>query len=623
MKNAEWMIFDTGEKWRMNILIWPNGSGKSNFLEIINQVISSWLIKTYIYRKDFVESDPKKAIDLQVMNWENLTKNVAFLDKKSQVSLTMMFNRNDYDNFQFLCKYRDTINDIIAKYSTLDVVFPHVNYENLLFQNSIDMNFAVDVDKGTITLQKKNYTLEEEFILLFVQHIHLIQICMNIYNDFTREASARKLYPLKNTFAILGSDRNLNMNSKDLYAMSRDTRAVLLAQQNTRTDASIGYKLCMSKIVHLLKKSDMRCDGYDTMKECIDEQLIKLEFYVWLQEFVYKYLGLRLSVVYEHDMYKFVVVGENDVHYELHHLSSGEQSFLLIMLTLYGYDMQNGLMIIDEPELHLHPQMQKKFISMIQYVSTTLKMQFIIATHSPLMINETTIQHVYKFSHRQNLTRIVNPPTQTVTANEANLIHMLKFENVAKIFFVDRIIMVEWETDAYFFEYYIQYLIKHYPDREERIKNYEIININGKWSYRRWQRFLKRFGLEAYYVGDWDNVIDTNILPNDMVLREIKRKYPKKNRAIAGRYGNIVYTIQRHYPTKHKQIVGKIQWMYDDNVFILKKWDLETYLHLKSKWLEEVIDFCSHDFYRWFHDPAMKIYRQELEEILAHMFPLV
>jgi hypothetical protein len=44
-----------------------------------------------------------------------------------------------------------------------------------------------------------------------------------------------------------------------------------------------------------------------------------------------------------------------------------------------------------------------------------------------------------------------------------------------------------------------------------------------------------------------------------MVLREIKRKYPKKNHAIAGHYGNMVYTIQRHYPTKHKQIVGKIQ----------------------------------------------------------------
>ncbi len=35
---------------------------------------------------------------------------------------------------------------------------------------------------------------------------------------------------------------------------------------------------------------------------------------------------------------------------------------------------------------------------------------------------------------------------------------MLKFGNVAKIFFVDTIIMVEGETDAYFFDYYLQYI---------------------------------------------------------------------------------------------------------------------------------------------------------------------
>jgi len=115
-------------------------------------------------------------------------------------------------------------------------------------------------------------------------------------------------------------------------------------------------------------------------------------------------------------------------------------------------------MIIDEPELHLHPQMQKKFIDMIDAMSDKWKMQFIVATHSPVMINEKNISHVYKCSKKNSGTVIHNPPSKLFGSDEANLIHMLKFGNVAKIFFVDTIIMVEGETDAYFFDYYLQHL---------------------------------------------------------------------------------------------------------------------------------------------------------------------
>jgi hypothetical protein len=32
---------------------------------------------------------------------------------------------------------------------------------------------------------------------------------MNIYNDYERKPKDRKLYPLKNTFALLDSERNI------------------------------------------------------------------------------------------------------------------------------------------------------------------------------------------------------------------------------------------------------------------------------------------------------------------------------------------------------------------------------------------------------------------------------
>ena len=77
-------------------------------------------------------------------------------------------------------------------------------------------------------------------------------------------------------------------------------------------------------------------------------------------------------------------------------LSSGEQSFVSIILLLYGHDLYNGMMIIDEPEIHLHPQSQELFITLLEEMKTKQKMQFIIATHAPSMINEHNINHVFR-----------------------------------------------------------------------------------------------------------------------------------------------------------------------------------------------------------------------------------
>ena len=63
--------------------------------------------------------------------------------------------------------------------------------------------------------------------------------------------------------------------------------------------------------------------------------------------------------------------------------------------------------------------------------------------------------------------------------DESTLVHLLKFENLSKIFFVNKIIMVEGETDAYFFDFFLQYLHK-LPEWDGKVTDYEIININGK-----------------------------------------------------------------------------------------------------------------------------------------------
>jgi hypothetical protein len=54
----------------------------------------------------------------------------------------------------------------------------------------------------------------------------------------------------------------------------------------------------------------------------------------------------------------------------------------------------------------------------------------------------------------------------------------------------------------------------------------------------------------------------------------------------------------------------------------LQWWDLETYLWLKRKWLEETIRFCNNNFNSWLNNKKFKKYFDEFEEIVVNIFKI-
>lgn len=68
-------------------------------------------------------------------------------------------------------------------------------------------------------------------------------------------------------------------------------------------------------------------------------------------------------------------------------LSSGEQHQIVMFYQLLFSTVKNSLFLIDEPEISLHVEWQRQFLSDLQRVSKLMGHTFLVATHSPQIIN--------------------------------------------------------------------------------------------------------------------------------------------------------------------------------------------------------------------------------------------
>ena len=77
-------------------------------------------------------------------------------------------------------------------------------------------------------------------------------------------------------------------------------------------------------------------------------------------------------------------------------LSSGEKQMLIILLTTLTQDRQPYVLFMDEPEVSLHFDWQKRLISMVRSLNPNA--QIILTTHSPAVIMDGWEDYVTEVS---------------------------------------------------------------------------------------------------------------------------------------------------------------------------------------------------------------------------------
>ncbi|OGH42580.1 MAG: hypothetical protein A3B53_02145 [Candidatus Levybacteria bacterium RIFCSPLOWO2_01_FULL_42_15] len=122
----------------------------------------------------------------------------------------------------------------------------------------------------------------------------------------------------------------------------------------------------------------------------------------------------------------FAARKNNNQQISLNNLGSGYEMIFALLYSFY-LAQQSGkqlIVLIDEPELHLHPRLQGKFVEFLLEFSK--KAQIILASHSPLLVKQLSFNEKVKISvienNGQRVSEIDKRVLSYISANETNFL---------------------------------------------------------------------------------------------------------------------------------------------------------------------------------------------------------
>lgn len=142
-----------------------------------------------------------------------------------------------------------------------------------------------------------------------------------------------------------------------------------------------------------------------------------------------EYTDLRLVHSRKITNYKYhnyrIEIKKNDKWVLLRLMSSGEKSLIFLVADIakrlsVGYNYKenclngNGIVLIDEIELHLHPEWQRNILKSLS--SSFPSIQFILTTHSPLVLSTITNQSIYLIGTNDYNTISINPNSKDINS---------------------------------------------------------------------------------------------------------------------------------------------------------------------------------------------------------------
>ncbi|MEG4111117.1 MULTISPECIES: AAA family ATPase [unclassified Microcoleus] len=455
---------------QFNILVGPNGGGKSNFLDILLIILKGFFL--YSYSDDFIGTGSTQIQRLPLFNpAQNHLDKFSADASESKIKITFKVDAQDIKNIATINQYKTEIKSAFGHYQIQYLSPPIIDEVENWKQGELAENQELVYRIVNNVLVQPSLNSPELIYLKFLNYYELLSIVIQKAIDLELLPLDTRLTPKYVYFSPyrggaallqvnLGGQSYYNLLSNYSSATSRSTTSLIEL-------ASMYFVQKRRKYETLAKTQGYEKDwDADEEVKLVTKHLKKLG-YSWKVE-----LKDANKNIYEIILLKI----QENTKFSLDQASSGEKEILNFLLGIFAYNIKNGLIIVDEPEVHLHPKWQSLLLDLFFDLADFTQNQFIFSTHSPIFINQRTISKIVRVYKSSGKSTIKNFITSNFDESK-DLFHIINRHNNEKIFFADKVVLVEGITDRIFLEQ----LINIY-NKAENSEIIEVLEVHGKIS---------------------------------------------------------------------------------------------------------------------------------------------
>lgn len=612
-----------------NVLIGPNGSGKSNLMDIVYITLRHFFIYTYRWSTERAIEGFRLIIDRDsspfgVIN--NVLTKFTGDDTQSELKLVLVVTESDLQNIRLIRENIESLKAESLRYSYLD------GYINEFINSSfVEINIGdsftytiVDNTIQPITDEKENFFLS---YLRSIEGLGFMAQSLNIF-----------IHPLILYISPFRGVSNLTLEQSLADSNSKGEQTEVMKSTSRSTSSLI--KLATLYFAEKRRRFEFEPGDKDSKwasdKEVrfVSESLAKIG-YTWDMELL------------DPSRNTYIIRLKKDGNvFPLNQASSGEVELINFILGMITLGLKGGIIIVDEPELHLHPKWITFLRGFFMQYAYTDKNQLMVVTHSNSFINSSTypfITRVYKNEHRSSdLHQVVD----TNTDDTKERLHFINATNNEKVFFSDFVIMVEGDTDEIVFNKILEVVKKESGFKS----NVEVMQVRGKSNVEKFNSFLKTLKINSCFIGDIDNVaqmgVDNEIIKQILVPNEkrierlvIKRPGSKDHISLIHYLEEAIKTgdtaelkafydymisfrmkIKPDITADEKNELDRfIDSLYDQNIYLLRNGEIEAYFPdgYKEKDIDKVLALTQGTaFEHWKNEDGYKALKSLLIDVL-------
>ena len=351
----------------ITVIAGENDTGKSTISKSLFTVFNSF------YNIDKKISEQQKDI-IKFTIAKNFSDNLEFIK-------SIVFKNNFEDTFNI----NQLVNEIIENSEIYK--YNEVNLKNKVVEYSqkYNLNFTKDEDVNEITEKIKEIlnipnAETEKSILNKNLNVEFNKQINNIFSDEEGIIEIKikdkkiKIEIFENEIKNIEKTCEISINTEALYLddpfiidsnfynnlsnHKEFLRYRLFSEIEDKTN-NIGKIIITKKLENIYKKLNSICSGY------------MIESNKNTNDFSYRF---------------------NNKELDIKNLSAGLKTFVILKTLLEkGILEENGVIILDEPEIHLHPAWQIIFAELIVLIQKEFNMHILLNTHSPYFLNAIEI----------------------------------------------------------------------------------------------------------------------------------------------------------------------------------------------------------------------------------------